>query len=49
MMVVPEAWENTKPCQMTKKRFMSSILYYGTMGWPFYSFTDGNVIGGITG
>jgi glutamate synthase domain-containing protein 1 len=37
MMVVPEAWENIKPCLMTKA-FTSTMLYYGALGWPcFYS------------
>jgi glutamate synthase (ferredoxin) len=48
MMVVPEAWENIKPCLMKKSLYDIQCLYYGALGWLLsIPFTDGNVIGAL--
>jgi glutamate synthase domain-containing protein 1 len=31
IMVVPEAWENTKPCD---EKLLRECLYHGALGWP---------------
>jgi glutamate synthase (ferredoxin) len=47
MMVVPEAWENIKPCLTTKKAFyeFNSCIMEPWDGPASIPFTDGNVIG----
>jgi glutamate synthase (ferredoxin) len=42
MMVVPEAWENTKPCLMTKAFYEYNACIMEPC--PSIPFTDGNVI-----
>jgi glutamate synthase (ferredoxin) len=45
MMVVPEAWENTKPCLMTKAFYEYNACIMEPC--PSIPFTDGNVIGAL--
>jgi glutamate synthase (ferredoxin) len=46
MMVVPEAWKNTKPCLMTKAFYEYNACIMEPWDGPAsIPFTDGNVIG----
>jgi glutamate synthase (ferredoxin) len=46
-MVVPEAWENTKPCLMTKAFYEYNCIMEPWDGPASIPFTDGNVIGAL--